>query len=405
MIGTEILQNLYKLIHQHYVLGIQDFDDQVDLFWTNDQVIDGLQAHAIIIAKPKVYELLDAFRVAKIGSDYLDNQFIPLTNIELIDFSTAGFLKRNRAFSYSDNEFGYLALKKLAKINPLSTIDIDPSAYRTLIDYISTALSNGENAKVTDLLTLIENESELSGILVRKIAEANSPLSIYSYLYYQDLLHGSKIDLDPRLNYSMSHGATATLSNGTKYEQYFEVFDIINELNHAADAITRFLKLYHIIEYLAYRRELVELEDKARNNRTFIREIHSLTGKGDSSNKELEVLKRNFKKIFSVEIAGSLFNIAPLTQPERNFLEKYWGISGFSNTEPGHIATLIYRIRNSIVHNKESEFHITTTNPDEYNDVLGLIKKIIQLLEKRILDKISVDDPLISYQSQYIELY
>lgn len=406
MNGREILRNLYKTIHSHYGLNIPDFDTQIDNdLISNDQIIDILKNDPIIIAVPRIYELLDSFKEAKIGSDYLDNQFISLTAIELINFAQPDFLKRNRSFSYADSEFGYLALKKLVEITSLSSLDNTPSAYRTLVDYLSTAINNADTPKAIGLLILIENSDDLHGILVRKIMAPNSNLSIYGYLYYKELLQGGKIELAPVLNYSLLHGANANLVNTTNYQQYFELFDIINELNHANDVITRFLKLYHIIEYLAYRRELVELEDKARNNRTFIREIHSLTGKGDSSNKELQLLKRNFEKIFSTEIVAGNFNFAPLSAAESTFIRKYWGMNGFTNTEPSHIATLIYRIRNSIVHNKESEFHITTSNPDEYIDVINLIKKMIQILERQIFDKISVDDPEISYQSQYIELY
>lgn len=406
MNGREILKNLYKIIHSHYGLNIADFNPQVDNdLISNDQIIDTLKNDPLIIAVPRIYELLDSFKEAKIGSDYLDNQFISLTAIELINFSQPDFLKRNRSFSYADIEFGYLALKKLVEITPLSSLDNTPSAYRTLVDYLSTAINNADTPKAVGLLILIENSDDLHGILVRKIVAPNSNLSIYGYLYYKELLQGGKIELAPVLNYSLLHGANANLVTTTNYQQYFELFDIINELNQASDVITRFLKLYHIIEYLAYRRELVELEDKARNNRTFIREIHSLTGKGDSSNKEFQLLKRNFEKIFSAEIAAGNFNFAPLSGAESTFIRKYWGMNGFNNTEPSHIATLIYRIRNSIVHNKESEFHITTSNPDEYVDVIHLIKRMIQILERQIFNKISADSPEISYQSQYIELY
>lgn len=409
MTGREILRNFYKLVHLHYALNIQDFDLQVDTFWNNDDVIDELKAHATIIGLPKINEFLDSFKEIKTGAVYLVDEFVPLNNVELIDFSLQEFNKRNRAFSYSDTQFGYLALAKLLKTNPLSTIDPTSQDYRTLIDYISTAISNGENLKITTLLTHIQNSDEEWGILVHKIVHGHSALSIYSYLYYKELLQGGKIELDQNLNYSSLHGATATLLNNTRYEQYFEVFDIINELNHATDTITRFLKLYHIIEYLVYRRELVEIEQKARNNRTFIREIHSFTGKGQSDS-ELNILKRNFKKIFEAEILADAFQLNPLTAQEANFLRIYWGIdipatNRFNQRDVISITNLIYRIRNSIVHNKESEFHITTSNPDDYRDILNLIKRFITILEKQILDKISADAPVISYQSQHIELY
>lgn len=410
MIGSLILKKLYTLLHQHYLLGIPDFDLQVDEdYWNNDETVKELKNHSSIVALPKIFELLDAFKEAKTGSAFLADEYIPLYNVELIDFSQTEFRKRNRAFSYSDLQFGYLALKKLLKTNPLNTIDPFSQDYRTLIDYIATAISNGENFKITNLLDHIQNSHEDWGILVHKFVHQNNSLSIYSYIYYKELLQGGKIELDQRLTYTLAHGATTTFSGVTKYHQYFEVFDIINELNQTNETITRFLKLYHILEYLVYRAELVKLEVKARVNRTFIREIHGFTGKGQSD-KEFEVLKRGFKEIFQAEIAAGAFQLNPLSQQEGTFLKSYWGIdisatNQFKNKEVNQIALLIYRIRNSIVHNKESEFHITTSNPDDYMDVIDLIKRFIKILEKQVFDKLSSDAVSISYQNQHIELY
>lgn len=408
MIGGDILKELYKIIYQNYHLTIDDFELQVDEdFWTNDEVISELCGDTVITSLPKIYELLQAFKEAKIGTDFLIKEYISLEDVELIDFSNTDFRKRNRAFSFSDAEFGYLSLSKLLKIDPLSSIDETSQEYRTLIDYISTAISKGENAKVSQILSHIENSNIEWGILVHKIIHTNTTLSIYSYLYYKELLRGGKIELDQNLDYSIPHGVTAPLIANTKYEQYFEVFDILNELNHATDTVTRFLKLYHIIEYLVYRKELVEIEQKARNNRTFIREIHGLSNQGT---KELEVLRRNFKKIFEAEVLAGYFNINPLSANEANFLRNYWGIAipasnVLEHTVVNRIADLVYKIRNSIVHSKESEFHITTSNPEDYADVLQLLKRFINLLEIQILKKISSNDISISYQSQYIELY
>ena len=410
MTGREILKNLYKLIHQHYRLGIPDFDLQVDDdYWNNDETVEELKGHASIIALPKILELLNAFKEAKTGATFLADEFVPLNRVELINFSQPEFRKRNRAFSYSDLQFGYLSLKKLLKIDPLSAIDPASQDYRTLIDYIATAINSGENINITDLLNHIQNSHEEWGVLVHKFDHDHNSLSIYSYIYYKELLQGGEIDLDQRLTYTLTHGATTTFSGATNYQQYFEVFDIINELNHANETITRFLKLYHILEYLVYRAELVKLEVKARVNRTFIREIHGFTGKGQSD-KEFEVFKRSFKEIFQAELAADAFQLNPLTPQEGTFLKSYWGldispVNYLNHTDGNQIAQLIYRIRNSIVHNKESEFHITTTNPDDYIDVIDLMKRFIQILEKQVFDKISSDAASISYQNQHIELY
>ncbi len=410
MRGGVILKNLYKLIHQHYLLDIADFDFQVDDdFWNNDEIIDELVKHPTIIALPNILHLLEVFREVKTGTNFLTDEYTPLNNVELLNFSEDNFRKRNRAFSYSDTQFGYLALKKLSKINPISSIDSTSQDYRTLIDYIATAISKGENQKVTNLFNHIQNSHVDWGILIHKFDHPHNSLSIYSYLYYRELLQGGKIELDSRLKYTFAHGATTVFSGTTNYEQYFEVFDIVNELNNSMDTITRFLKLYHILEYLVYRAELVKIEIKARVNRTFIREIHGFTGKGQSD-KEFEIFKKNFKEIFKEEIAAGAFQLNPLTNQEGAFLKAYWGIEISDTNQINHrdaisISTLIYRLRNSIVHNKESEFHITTTNPDDYIDVLDLIKKFIQILENQVFNKISSNADSIRYRSNHIELY
>lgn len=404
MTGELILKNLFKLIHNHYALAIADFDEQVDNFWAIQDSIDQLKSHGRIIAIPKIHSLLDAFSEVHAGADFITEEYVELNNVELLDFTSNDFRKRNRAFSYSDAQFGYLSLKKLHKITPLSSINPASQDYRTLIDYLSTGISKGESEKVTTLLTYIQNSNEDWGILVHKFNHTHNSLSIYSYIYYRELLQGGKIELDPILNYRLLHGATTTFNGTVKYEQYFEVYDIINELNHSDNLVTRFLKVYHILEYLVYRVELVDIEKKARLNRTFIREIHGLTGKGQAD-KEFDVFKRNFKEIFKTQISAGAFNLGVLGVDVLNFLKNYWDLDNFNSLEVTHFAKLIYKIRNSIVHNKESEFHITTTNPDDYQIVIPLIRQLIQILEKQAFDKISTDSETISYKNQNIELY
>ena len=169
------LETLYKQIHQHYALNIPDFDLQVDNdFWNNDEIIGELKNHASIIALPKIWQLLDVFLEVKTGSAFILDEFIPLYNVELLDFSQNEFKKRCRAFSYSDIQFGYLSLMKLLKINPLSTIDSASQDFRTLIDYIATAICNGENNKITNLLEHIQNSHQEWGILVHKFIHTHS---------------------------------------------------------------------------------------------------------------------------------------------------------------------------------------------------------------------------------------
>lgn len=407
MTGYDILKEFYKLVHGHYNLAIDDFDTEVDEdYWQNDDIINYLSGALQPLHSP-LNELINAFRTSKIGDAFLADEYTALENVEILDFTQDDFRKRNRPFSYSDPQFGYMALSKLLRINPISTISETSQEYRTLLDFICTAIIKAEHVKVVDLLGYIKSADFSRGILVHKIAHNSSALSIYSYLYYKELLQGNTIEMDPSLNYSIVHGVGATLIDEIDYQQYFELFDIVNEVNHASDVITRFLKIYHMIEYLIYRKELVIIELKARTNRTFIREIHTLSNQG---NKELEILKRNFKKIFGAEVTAGVFDINPLNQDQATFIRDYWNITVpannvFNHTEVSRIAELIYMIRNSIVHNKESEFHITTSNPEDYQVVLPVIKTLMGLLETEVLKKIALNDASISYPRANIALY
>lgn len=407
MTGEEILKGFLIKLHAHYGLAIADIANQVNL-GTVDVGIDLLIADASIAAKPTIVELLESLREANFGADYLQDPYVEPVQAEIIDFSGVDFRKRHRPFSYSDPEYGFLSLKKLFENNPLRTVAQQPVDFRVLIDFISKMIISNNDAELDSLIDKIENTSSDFGLLIQKVNVNLQVLPVYSFIYYKKMLNGEAIKRDPRLDYNLVHGATAVFNNAIIYQQYFEVYDIINELNHANDLITRFLKLYHIIEYLVYRAELVQIEQKARTNRTFIREIHGLIG---AKTTETSVLNKNFEEIFRVEIAANYFDLGALTPDQCKFLNEMWKLKFNTTTStidmkvPGNVVKLIYGIRNSIVHNKESEFHLTTSNPDDYLVVIDIIKNFTKILERQVFDKITANAPKISYGSPNIALY
>lgn len=400
--GREIVKELLKFVHSHYALTIPDFNDSIDNdLLSTDQAISDLKLEGTV---PLVIKyLLDSLQEINLSSQFMIDQFTVGTRIEIVDFNTGEYRKRNRPFSISDIQFGYLSSKYLLKPNPISTIVSDSEGYRTLIDFLGSAIILPELNLLRDFISILENNDTAKGLLVHKFAHAHPSPAIYSYLFFQKLIQGGKIDIDQTLFYTRNHGAIITLNN-VVYQQYFELFDIINEVNHSTEIITRFLKVYHMLEYLVYRVELVKVEEKARLNRTFIREIHGLAGKG-SAEKEFEIFKKNFPKIFNAEIVAGYFDLGVLSQNQIVFLKNKIGLNPYTPTDKEKVCRLIYILRNSIVHNKESEFHMTTTNPDEYIDMIPVLNILIEKLERLIIDKIAADVPSISYQNRVIELY
>ena len=400
--GRETVKELLKFVHTHYALTIPDFNDSIDNdLLSTDQAISDLKLEANV---PLVIKhLLDCLQEVNLSPQFMIDPFLVATRIEIIDFNTGEYRKRNRPFSISDTQFGYLSSKYLLKPNPISAIVSDAEGYRTLIDFLGSAINLHLDNLLTDLITVLDNNDTTKGLLVHKFVHTHPSPAIYSYLFFQKLIQGGKIDIDQTLFYSGNHGANVTFNNFV-YQQYFELFDIINEVNHSTEIITRFLKVYHMLEYLVYRVELVKVEEKARLNKTFIREIHSLAGKG-SAEKEFEIFKKNFPKIFATEIVEGYFNLGALNVNQVQFLKNKIGLDPYTPTDKEKVCRLIYILRNSIVHNKESEFHMTTTNPDEYIDMIPLLNVLIEKLERLIIDKIAADVPSISYQNRVIELY
>lgn len=399
--GKEIIKSILKFTHNHYVLAIADFDDSIDNdLVSTDQSIADLQGHAALPLVIK--ELLNCFLEVSLGNQFIIDPFTIASNIEIIDFTTGEFRKRNRPFAISDAQFGYLSSKLLLKDSPISNITSNPEGYKTLIDFMGSAIELGQQVLLTNFFAILESNNSEKGILVRKIVTPIPSISLYSYLFFQKLIQGGKIELDPTLLYTGAHGSVLTVNGIIVYQQYFELFDIVNEVNHSSDIITRFLKVYHMLEYLVYRVELVKIEKKARVNKTFIREIHSLNGKGDG---EFQIFKKNFPKIFDTEIGASYFDLGILSPDQITFLRDKIGLDPYTPTDKEKVCRLIYVLRNSIVHNKESEFHMTTTNPDEYKAMIPLLIILIEKLERKIFEKIANDVASISYQSKAIELY
>ena len=45
-------------------------------------------------------------------------------------------------------------------------------------------------------------------------------------------------------------------NNDAKYNQYIDIYDVISEWNDCKDVLSAFLKMYQILEYIVYRKEL-----------------------------------------------------------------------------------------------------------------------------------------------------
>ncbi len=103
-------------------------------------------------------------------------------------------------------------------------------------------------------------------------------------------------------------------------------------------------------------------------------------------------------------------NHSLLGQPCKAFLNTNYGITyTLTNIKNEDVAKLVYQLRNSIVHNKDTELHFSFNNTDEYKDVIPVIKDLVTILPEAIVkmlnDNNSVMRQAIEYTTRNLKMY
>ncbi len=171
--GYEITKEFLKFIHNKYGNPIPDIDEEIDNdFRPNDQLIFDLQAETVF--PDVIKQLLLCFRDENVGSQFNSSFFACANRIEIIDFNDVNFKKRNRPFSMSDTQFGYLSIKYLLNFNSMGVIMRDTEGYKSLVDFIGSALILKETKKLNDFIQYIVTGDLEKGLLIYKTANTES---------------------------------------------------------------------------------------------------------------------------------------------------------------------------------------------------------------------------------------
>jgi len=196
------------------------------------------------------------------------------------------------------------------------------------------------------------------------------------------------------------------------FNQYQESAYILSEYNYTKDILLKYLLLYHIIENFMYRKPIAEMA----NSKLTIRDFKSLYKKvNDSEEKTLKELLNKIKNE----------NIIPTTSIENYFidnLETYkssvtnatdinyilnsMGLPNIEGINYSNAPKLVYFFRNSIIHNKETEFHITHTALNNTNDLVKFFEEfLLPTLENIIYYLIFKSNSIIDYPKNHLLLY
>lgn len=192
------------------------------------------------------------------------------------------------------------------------------------------------------------------------------------------------------------------------YQEYYDIYDVFNDWLHAKDILTAFLRMYQIAEYMIYRSQMVEIIGRGNIKQSFLRETKSLSDK--YKNGERNTIIKNFPMLFNnfslvpaqVTTAWRFINTYfDTTSTGSNYLV----YTGNQNDIDRGVAKFVYDVRCSIVHNKESEFHILYNNYEEYQTIVPLLYSINEQMATKIINIINQPGTCIHYPDKELKLY
>lgn len=244
---------------------------------------------------------------------------------------------------------------------------------------------------------------------------------IYCYNYLRTV-NDTRFEIPESLKITNGVISTSLPFNLTaKYEQFLDVSDVLNEVKHAEDALTRFLKVYQVLEQLAYRKEFINLiKEHEDNHHPIVRSIQSVTDSFKKDEKKIleELFQEEFKELYKkIDIPNSqdkYVNAEPdcLNSTSRNKIEMLYNIKANNSRPdkpyytPAQMSKIVHKIRCSIVHNKETELHFTYNNISDYKDIINLINTLSTKLSEMIVSIINdgANTPL-TYKNKTLTLY
>lgn len=211
-----------------------------------------------------------------------------------------------------------------------------------------------------------------------------------------------------------------------KYQQFDDSVLILSEYNNQKDILDKYLRIYHLIENFMYKFPLATLEKKYAGNVFSIRDfqrMHDVV-----SNNEITALKKLFTAIcdedfsatqkFSDFIFANWRSIHPAIINDKAKIDSLLGYLRVENTFdsidvtqiPSFISKLVYAFRNSLVHNRETEFHLThdslMNHPQIENTAQLLLEKfLIPTVEEIVYYLIIERNDLVWFANPTIQLF
>ncbi|MGG1593954.1 hypothetical protein [Terribacillus saccharophilus] len=243
---------------------------------------------------------------------------------------------------------------------------------------------------------------------------------IYSVINLKNVSLGKTIhknfgyQLDPSVSQSLNWNFQ------DEYQQFNDVIYILSEYNEQQNILDKYLKMYQVIENFMYRSTICKLVNGSSPNMFSIRQFQNLFKKIDG--KELDALSGfvstildksydasiNFKT-FLVGKWDTFFSSTNQAEVETALNEINVSVSPFAINDQNFkkfISQLVYFLRNSVVHNKETEFHLSYGNLETYPGFQLILEDyLLTVLEEIVYHLLIKRNDIIWYNRSSLTLY
>jgi hypothetical protein len=259
-------------------------------------------------------------------------------------------------------------------------LSVDKNRFQKFVDDIPSSQVSILFYALSKLGSKTQLQSEQYILVNKKFAK--DPLKVLSLFKLSSVCDGDTIHNPYEVTRIPQVLDRTQLTLENSYSQFLDSINILSEYNYEKDILNKYLRLYHVIENFMYKVPIVEMMTLSGGEMFSIRHFKTLYSKVDKT--ETAALDDFIKAIFAI-------HKLPLVTFKQS-VQAAWlslpGLAGFDEiginsfldilkipyqnataATAGNILTfyckLIYQVRNSIVHNKETEYHIlhSTLNP------------------------------------------
>lgn len=351
-------------------------------------------------------EISDTYSVCSVNSEILNDLFIDDCEIKNIYLERSKNLIISKVHEEVNSYLEHLSGEANSLNNMISIL-------KALIDNFDFNLENDSN-RIIFLSNCSADDIE--------IFKSNNK-ELISYLKLCILADGKSFHKHYSLINQVSTIPPCTQQD-KNYYQYNEIFYILSEYNYSNDLLNKYFLLYTIIENFMYRYPISKML-RNQSQEFSIRDFKRFYSSIDSN--ESQKITELIDSILNIdlgsqnlhdELEDNLTEFLGREDINETELMKFLVKIGVSNKRGEinraiycenlnkYFAKTIYHLRNSILHNTATEFHITHYELSKCNELVTFLSElIIPYLERVILYLIHQSHEIISYNHSSLVLY